>query len=125
VYSPIVPFNTPFTTNRSEPHSAIPEGALSPEISAGFTVAPEVVYAPIVPPPAKFATNRSEPDTAMPTGAGSPEISAAFTVAPEVVYAPTVSTERFVSKIVPPARAALGERDPSRPANRPDAMTLG
>jgi len=76
-------------------------------------------------PVCTFVTNRSEPDTAMPSGMFSPEISAAFTVAPEVVYSPIVSPNWFVSKIVPPARAALGERDASRPANRPDAMILG
>jgi hypothetical protein len=64
-------------------------GPDNPEISAAFTVAPEVMYSPIVPALA-FVTNRSEPDTAMPSGNNNPEISAAFTVAPEVVYLPTV-----------------------------------
>ena len=97
----------------------------SPEISAAFTVAPEVVYAPIVAS-VSLATNRSEPETAMPTGPISPEgpISAAFTVAPAVVYAPIVSAFPFTTKIVSPARDPLGESDASKPANRPDAMSL-
>ena len=64
----------------------MPAGSFSPEISAAFTVAPEVVYSPIVPA-ISFATNRSEPDSAMSLGtaAESPETSEAFTVDPEVV----------------------------------------
>ena len=65
------------------------QGALNPEISEAFTVAPEVVYSPTVLPPL-FATNRSDPETAIPRGALNPEISEAFTVEPEVVYSPTV-----------------------------------
>src|SRR3984957_7544428 len=124
VYSPTVS-PAKLVTNRSEPDCATPNVSSSPEISAAFTVAPEVVYSPIVPGGAAFVTNRSEPDTAMPTGWCSPEISAAFTVAPEVVYAPIVPLVLFATKIVSPARAAPGERDASRPPNRPDAMTLG
>jgi hypothetical protein len=48
---------------------------LSPGISAGFTVAPEVVYSPIVSL-APFTTNRLPADTAMPSGKISPETSA-------------------------------------------------
>ena len=48
VYAPIVPLAS-FTTNRSEPETAMPSGKLNPETKAGFTVAPAVVYLPIVP----------------------------------------------------------------------------
>ena len=62
-------------------------------ISAGFTVAPEVVYSPILPVSLvrfKLVTNKFPPETAMPCGRLSPEISAGSTVAPEVVYSPIV-----------------------------------
>jgi hypothetical protein len=36
-------------TNKFPPETAMPCGRLSPETSAGSTVAPEVVYSPIVP----------------------------------------------------------------------------
>ena len=68
---------------------AIPAGRLSPDISAAFTVSPEVVYSPIVPV-LRLVTNKFPPDTAMPVGVFNPEISAAFTVAPVVAYSPIV-----------------------------------
>src|SRR5580700_3588975 len=45
VYAPIVPDpgkSPPFVTNRSEPDTAMPNGMFNPEISAAFTVIPEV-----------------------------------------------------------------------------------
>ena len=71
--------------------TAMSVGLFSPEISTGFTVAPEVVYSPIVPVlgvpnGSKFATNKFLPEIAMPDGSLNPETSAGFTIAPEVVY---------------------------------------
>src|SRR5215469_1873895 len=63
-------------------------GSLKPEISAGFTVAPEISYSPIVPLP--FKTNRSGPDIAMEIGSFKPEIRTGFIAAPEVAYSPIV-----------------------------------
>ena len=106
VYSPtvslllkIVPV---FTTNRSEPDTAMPKGVVNPEMSDAFTVAAEVVYSPtpLLPPPApSFTTKRSEPDTAIPVGLFKPEISVAFTVAPEVVYSPIMPRKLFTTNI--------------------------
>ena len=47
VYSPIVR-EPAFTTNTSEPDTAMATGLSNPVISEAFTVAPEVVYAPTV-----------------------------------------------------------------------------
>jgi hypothetical protein len=58
-----------------------------PEISAGFTVAPEVVYSPIVLL-VLFVTKRSAPETATPYGPFNPVTRDGFTAAPEVVYSP-------------------------------------
>ena len=82
-------------TNKSLPDTAIPAGNGLPTvvISAGFTVAPEVVYSPILPVSLvrfKLVTNKFPPETAMPCGRLSPETSAGSTVAPEVVYSPIV-----------------------------------
>jgi hypothetical protein len=111
VYSPIQPVpiggqgvEQLFTTNRSEPETAIPNGELNPEIKAGFTGAPEVVYSPIVPLPS-FVTNRSEPETAIPAGKLNPEIKAGFTVAPEVVYLPIVPLPELVTNRSEPETA--------------------
>src|SRR5215813_1255348 len=50
VYSPIVPLPIEllpaFTTNTSDPETAMPVGLVNPVIRAAFTVAPEVVYTP-------------------------------------------------------------------------------
>jgi hypothetical protein len=121
VYSPIVS-GPLFTTNKSEPDTAIPLGSVNPDISAGFTVSPEVVYSPTVAA-TLFTTNKSEPDTAIAVGRLNPDISAGFTVAPEVVYSPIVlggaPALLFVTKIVS-ARAVLRWRvSPSRTASGP------
>jgi hypothetical protein len=80
-------------------------GPASPETSAAFTVAPEVVYSPIVPLP-RFVTNRFPPDTARPNGPFNPEeIKALLTVAPEVVYSPIVPLSKFVTNRFPPDTA--------------------
>ena len=86
VYSPIL---SPFTTNRSDPESAMSYGPLNPETKEAFTTAPDVVYSPIVLA-LRFVTNRSDPDTAMSHGSLNPETREAFTTAPDVVYSPIV-----------------------------------
>jgi hypothetical protein len=65
--------------NRFEPETAMAiGGGVTPEMSAAFTVAPEVVYSPIDPngiasdAGKRLTTNRFEPDPAIPCGLFSP-----------------------------------------------------
>src|SRR5271157_5766997 len=87
-------------------------GSANPEISEGFTVAPEVVYWPIVPLKSSV-TNRFDPDTAMPSGRPNPEISEGFTVAPEVVYSPIVPPAFVTNRFDPDTAMPNGPKLPN------------
>src|SRR5438046_7554099 len=107
------------------PHdTAMPDGSPNGVISAGFTVALEVVYSPILPVSLarfKLVTNKSPPDTAMPCGRLSPEISAGSTVAPEVVYSPIVPVSKFATKICAP-RIVPGMAQSAADAAKPERI---
>src|SRR4029077_17206373 len=92
-YLPIVPLPS-FTTNRSDPDTAMPRGKGNPVTSVAFAAIPVVAsYSPIVPPPEPlFTTNRLEPDTAMPGDIILDNaISTGFTTAPVVALYSLIS----------------------------------